>query len=111
MINAHCYALMMKMLMEDDVSRSKIKQETGLHQVTVSRYIDQLHKVGVVYISSWERDARGKCWVPHYALNLDGLKDAKKPKGMTTAQRSARFRKKRSEIRFINSISEQIRTP
>jgi len=111
MINAHCYALMIKLLMDREISRSQIMEETGLHQVTVSRYVAQLHRVGVIYISSWQRDVRGKCWVPFYAMNLDGMKDAKRPKKMTVAERSARYRQKQAQIKMLHAMSGQANHP
>lgn len=105
MINAHCYALMMKMLIEREVSRTEITEETGLHPVTVSRYVEQLRKVRVIHIVSWERDCRGKCWVPHYTLNTEKRGDAVKPKRISTAERSRRFREKQKQLKFINCLS------
>ena len=59
-INAMMFARMVKMLTDESgQSIYDIVDETGLHYITVQRYLRELHKAGAVYIRAWQKDSPG----------------------------------------------------
>lgn len=104
-INALSFALMMRMLMDDEVTKSGLVEAIGLHHITVSRYLNQLHRKRVVRISAYYRDKRGQGWVPHYTLNHDGLPDAKRPPKQTSATKSQAYRDKQRMLKQIAMLA------
>lgn len=107
-INALTFALMMRMLMDDEVTRSDIVESIGLHHMTVSQYIEQLRRKRVVRISAYYRDKRGQGWVPHYTMNSEQLPDAKRPPKQTSADKSRAYRDKQRTLKQIAMMAGKL---
>ena len=95
-INAMMFAKMMKMLMDESgQSIYDIVDETGLHYITVQRYLRELYKEKVVYIRAWQKDAHGRDAIRIYAI---GSREDARRKRLTGAERQARSRRKREML-------------
>lgn len=95
-INAMMFARMMKMLTDESgQSIYDIVDETGLHYVTVQRYLRELHKAGAIYIRAWQKDAHGRDAIRVYTI---GSRPDARRKRMTGAERQARSRRKREML-------------
>jgi len=102
-LNAITYAGMMKMLLTGEHTRADITRETGLHSMTVAKYVKYLHKYGVVYIADWMLNPVSRNYFPCYALNVDGLPDMPKPpaKGRQQIERESKQRRKAMRLNKI----------
>lgn len=94
-VNAYSFARMIKMLVDGPQTVSEIVEDTGLHRVTVSRYLRELHRAKAVGICAWEPDAKGRDAIKVYELGRTG-RDAKRAK-MTQAQRQEAYRARKRE--------------
>lgn len=103
MLNAVTYSHMMRVLMDGERTRAEIARETGLHGATVSRYVHQLHRRGVVRIADWDINPVNRNPIPRYTLNVGALADEPKPKprGRVVIEREYRARKKALRINRI----------
>lgn len=100
MINAISFTRMLQLLMDGPVTKTNIAEETGLHHVCVANYVRHMHAKRVIRIEEYRRCAAGRVWVPHYALNPDGLPDARKPAPTPGAARSAAYRRKKAAMKL-----------
>ena len=91
-INAFTQARLIKLLLEGTYTCAELAEQTGLHYVTVLDYTRELHRSGAVYISSWEKDSRGRDNSRIYKIGVG--KDAKRER-MTQVERQARYRAKK----------------
>ena len=91
---------MIEMLMEGPVTKSQIIEQTGLHHATVGAYVRHMHRKRIVRIEEYRRDKVGRTWVPHFALNTEGLADAKKPAAIPIAVRRERHKRKLEAIKL-----------
>lgn len=93
-----------KMLALIDGTRTckEVAEETGLHYLTVCQYTRELHREGVIHITTWEKDSRGRDAIRIYKLGAG--KDAKRHT-MTQRERAARYRTKKAGLAFINRVS------
>ncbi len=107
-INAIAFALMMRQLMDDEVTKSGLVESLGLHHITVAAYIAQLHRKRVIRISAYYRDKRGQGWVAHYTMNHDGLPDAKRPPKLTIAEKSRTYRDKKRMLKQIAMMAGKL---
>ena len=88
---------MIKMLM-DGCTCYTIRDETGLHIVTVQSYLRAMHKEGVVHIMGWVKNSRGVDSTHIYKLGIGQDKPRSK---MTRADIAKRYRfKKRLRVRM-----------
>ena len=101
-VGAALYALMMRNLLDGDMTCQEIARTTGLSILTVRQYVAALHKKKVVYISGWGTDVYGRYTIRHYTLG-EGY-DARKPKPQTRTQIVDRYRK-RLEQRTLDRVS------
>lgn len=99
-LNAITYAGMMRMLLTGDHTRADIARETGLHSVTVARYIKYLHKYGVVYVADWTMNPVNRNHFPRYAINIHGLADIPKPEAKGRAQIEREYKQRRKAMRL-----------
>ena len=98
MINALTFAELMAKLLDGEYTKTELREHTGLHHVTIAKYLRQLHKRRVVRISAWHKDSAGRAYVPHYSMNADGLPDARKPERISGAERSRQWRERQKAI-------------
>lgn len=96
MLNAITYSHLMRMLMDGEHTRAELARGTGLHGATVSRYVHQLHRRGVIRIADWDINPVNRNAVPRFALNAGALADEPKPKpkGRVAVEREYRARQK-----------------
>ena len=98
MINALTFAELMAKLLDGEYTKTELRDHTGLHHVTIAKYLHHLVKRRVVRISGWHKDAIGRTYVPHYSMNPDGLPDARKPERISGAERSRQWRERQKAI-------------
>ena len=91
-VGALTYAQLIKFMLEGIYSCKELAEHTGLHYVTVLHYTRELYKAGACYISSWDKDSRGRDAVKIYSLGIGW--DAPRQKRMTAAERTQRYRAK-----------------
>lgn len=100
MINGYSFTLMIEMLMNDAVTKTAIREETGLHHATVGSYVRHMHRKGIVRVAEYRRCKAGRVWVPCWELNVDRLPDAKRPTRSPSAVRSAIHRSKKRAMKI-----------
>lgn len=100
MINTYSFTLMIQMLMEREVTKTEIIEETGLHHATVGSYIRHMHTKRLVRVAEWRRCKAGRVWVPYWTLNPEGRPDVARPARTPSAQRSAVHRSKKRAIKL-----------
>lgn len=105
MINTYSFCRMVQMLLEGEVTKSEIIEETGLHHATVGGYIRHMHTKRVVRVAEWRRCKAGRIWVPYWTLNPEGLADAKRPTRLSSAERSAVHRRKKGAIQMNQMLA------
>lgn len=90
-INALSFAKLVKAIIEDDLTVQQLVDDTGLHYVTVQRYMRALHREGVIHICGWEKDSRGRDAIRVYRFGPG--RDAKR-KRKPGAVRAKEYRSK-----------------
>lgn len=101
-VNAMAYAQLVKLLLEGTYNCTELAQLTGLHYITVLQYTRELHRAGAAFISSWDKDSRGRDIVKIYRLGVG--KDARR-QSKTQAERQARYRAKRKHIVLMQRMA------
>lgn len=101
-INAITQAQLIKYMLDGTYTCTELAKETGLHYVTVLQYTRELHRAGAAYISSWEKDIRGRDVIKVYKIG-EG-KDAKRER-LTSAQRQARHRAKLNALEMLQRMA------
>lgn len=96
-INALTQARLIEAMLDGTMSIDELAEHTGLHTITVQRYTRELHRIGAVHITQWEKDSRGRDAIRIFKIGRG--RDAKREK-LTSAQRQARSREKRRAIEF-----------
>jgi biotin operon repressor len=94
-LRAESDARVLSVLELADSSRLEIVQETGVKSATVEKVIKRLREEGRIRIASYERT--NGYWRPIYGLG--NSPDAKPPKRLTVAQRSAKYRRENLALR------------
>jgi len=94
LINAISFAELIAALAEGEYTKTELREITGLHHATISKYLEQLRKRQVVRISEFKRDAGGRAFVARFTMNPEQLPDAKYPKKATSAMRSRLYRQR-----------------
>ncbi len=96
---------MLELLMQGEVTKTEIIEQTGLHHATVGAYVRHMHRRRLLRVAEWRRDRRGYTWVPHYTLNPDGINDAPRPQPTPGSERSAAYRARRKAIRLNQMLA------
>lgn len=104
MINGYSFTLMIEMLMNGEVTKTDIIEQTGLHQATVGAYVRHMHRKRVVRIAEYRRCKAGRLWVPYWELNVDGLADARRPARSPSSVRSAIHRAKKRAMKMNSTL-------
>lgn len=105
MINTYSFCRMVQMLMEREVTKTEIIEETGLHHATVGAYVRHMHVKRIVRVAEWRRCKAGRLWVPYWTLNPEGRPDATRPARTSSAQRSAVHRRKKEALRMNHMLA------
>lgn len=90
-------AKMVRRLMDDSQTVYTLADHTGLHPVTVRRFMKAMIKERAAHVCAWERDARGRECTPVYTLGEGRQAPRKK---MTAAERKAKSRDKMKAIKL-----------
>jgi len=104
-VGALTYAQLIKFMLEGIYSCEELAEHTGLHYVTVLQYTRELHKAGACYISSWEKDSRGRDAVKIYTLGIGW--DVPRQARMTVVERTRRYRAKRKAAQLAQVMGGQ----
>ena len=105
-INALSFALLTKHLLDGDLTRKELAEETGLHYVTVLRYCRALRKVGALYINDWRTDARGNSNV---AVFKSGSKPDAPKRKKSKAEIGRDYRQRKAMKELIHITAGQLR--
>lgn len=92
MINAISFAELIAALAEGEYTKTELREITGLHHATISKYLEQLRKRRVVRISEFKRDAGGRAFVALFTMNPEQMPDAKYPDRLPGSTRSRMYR-------------------
>jgi len=95
------FVAMVARLYSAPASYEELVEHTGLHAMTVSRYVRAMRTEGIAHVQAWLPDARGRDAVPVFAFGPG--KDKPRAK-MTPAQRSARSRLKKKRARHDEQL-------
>lgn len=96
-VSAMTLARFVRMLLDGPQTAREIAAETGLHPVTVARYLREMRRVHAVGICAWEKDSRGRDAIRVYELGRT-KRDAprtRKTEAQVRADYKARLREKR----------------
>lgn len=99
-INAVTVGLLMRTLHEGPSSLNELMDVTGLANSTIRGYIKELRKHGLVYLAGYDRAGNNVQCIELYAWG-PGMKDYK-PKFMTGAERSRKYREQRRLMTIHN---------
>lgn len=100
-------AKMVRRLMDDNQTVYTLAEHTGLHPVTIRRFMKAMIKERAAHVCAWERDACGRDTTPVYTLGEGRQAPRRK---MTAAERRAKSRAKMKAIKlnalFAGPITE-----
>lgn len=82
-------ARLISLLMRGQYSLSELSEKAPMHYERTRTFVLDLKAEGVVHISAWRRDSRGRASIAIYALGL-GV-DAPKPSAKTAVQRTRKY--------------------
>ena len=105
-MNAVLTIRVIKLLFYNEMTAHDVAEETGLHLVTVSRYIREMHKQKMAHIVAWEKDSKGRDVTAVWKFG----RGADKPRSVISAaerQRAYKQRLKQKEI--IQRMAGQLR--
>ena len=106
--SARTFSAIIRLFMDDEWSKSTLTKRTGLHHITVARYVAALHNEKVIRISSWQKPRSGHgALVAHYSFNDSDLPDVRHPKPalVTSAESSQRHRAKLAAIKTLHLLA------
>lgn len=102
-VTAMTYAKTMKLLAEGTRSAMELASDVGLHYETMKAYLRALHKEGVIHISMWEDDSRGRNSIAIWMLG-EGKDAVKRPK-MSYYQKNKTYRAKKRALEMIGRMA------
>lgn len=102
------WARVLKVMIDGTFSLKEITAKTGIDYETLRPLINELRKSGVVYIESWQRDAKNRQSIAVYKLGL-GV-DAKKQPPRTGAARTRAY-KQRQRSKHEDKLFKPIGKP
>lgn len=79
------FSILMRALLNGPHSKAMLREVTGLHHVTIARYVSALHRQRVIRIEEYRRGGN-RAWVPFYVINAEGLPDEIKPAAKPRAE-------------------------
>jgi DNA-binding transcriptional ArsR family regulator len=97
-------ALLMRHLVEGKMTRQQLADATGLHYITVSRYLHELRKQHILYVASWLRGTEPKAKAQQI-FKLGAQPDVPKPAPLTAQERQARTRAKKRRIKQARALT------
>lgn len=106
------FAVMMRELMDGELTRAQLAEKTGLHLETVCRYIHWLHRKRVIHIVDWHKNSVNGVFAPIFTLNLHNEEDVEPPlpKDRLLTGREYRARKKAEKLNRLlaGELSERV---
>lgn len=101
-INAFTQGVLIKLMLEGELSCQELAEETGLHYVTVCEYTRELHRAGACYICEWRKDGLGRDCVKIYRIGVG--KDATREK-KTATERQRKYRKTKRHLEMLRATA------
>ena len=95
-VSAMVMAEMIKILHDDEISKTDIQERLGIANNTVQRWLEVLHRRRLVYIAGWRKAPRGNP-AALWAYGYECL-DVPKPPPMTAQQYTERYRAKKRGV-------------
>lgn len=95
------YAHLVKAMEPGELTCAELAEVTGLCKLTVYHYAKALHQAGMVHITEWRQDSRGRDSIIVYKLGRG--KDATR-KRITSSQSSKAWRTKRAQIEMQRAL-------
>jgi len=93
-LNAVMFTMMLEELFSGPCTAQHISEATGMHTLTVQRTLRVMHRRGVVRVTGWERDSRGRYSIRVFAFGEGKDTPRPAPKGRTQMSREYRARAK-----------------
>ena len=106
-MNAILTIRVIKLLYYNEMTAHDVAEETGLHLVTVSRYIREMHKQKMAHIVGWEKDVKGRdaTAVWKFGRGMD------KPRARATAaERQRTYKQRLAQKEMIQRMAGAINT-
>jgi predicted ArsR family transcriptional regulator len=97
--NALAFAKLIRCLQLNPSTLYEMAEESGLHYITVRRYMYALHQENAVHVSGWEKDSRGRDAIKVFKFGAG--KDKPRHK-FTGVERQRRVRAKKKQLAMIN---------
>ena len=88
-INAISLSKLVAALVAGPCTYAELEEETGLHVVTLRRYVKAFRREGLLHIGGWEKDPRGRDQI---AIFKWGSGSDKRRSKITGAERARRYR-------------------
>lgn len=103
--NTTAYAAVVESLVYDGGTVPELSEISGLALNTTRKFIRALRNRDLVRVLLWRQDAWGRHTIAVYAWGSPRY-DAKRPPRMTSAERSARLRRKKREMSALRQGRE-----
>ena len=76
---------------------------SGLAKSAVQRWVKKLRALGIIYIDGWEKDVRGRLFVPRFRWGSSP--DAPRAGGKSTAERMREYRARKKQAASSTGVS------
>lgn len=111
-VGAMSYALMVRLMLDGELSIRELAEQTGLHSVTVGQYTREMHRAGACYICAWQQDRRDRDTIRIYKIGVG--KDAKRRK-LSDRERQRRHREAKAgriaSVFLLGAAQARVRGP
>jgi len=91
-------------------TKYELKELVGVCNTTVSRWMNMLHREGLVYVESWERTGARGSWTARWMWGYLH-QDALKPKALSSSEYNRRYRinlVKRARTTTENGVTRHV---
>jgi hypothetical protein len=105
-VNAVTAWRLIELLMDGTHTIQQLADETGMHRITVEKWLRAGRNAGILYVDHWETDVRGRRILR--VLRLGRGKDAKCPK-LTDAEKAQRYRDRKKAHRMAAVLAGKAR--
>lgn len=103
-VNQDAYVRVVKAMMEEPQTLTSLEECTGLHRVTLQRLFRTFRKHGVVHITDWEPDSRGRDTFAVFTLG----KGRDKPKFKMTKEQIAKRYRDKQKMKKATAVLDNI---
>jgi hypothetical protein len=102
-IGMYTNALLMRHLIEGKMTSYELADATGLHYITVLRYLKELRKQHILFIAGWTNTITAGGRARIYKLGREV--DVPKPRALSVQERQARSRAKQRRIKAARAAT------